>query len=59
MNKDQVKGRAKAVTGKIKEVAGKMVGDRKTEIKGAVEKTAGKVQANHGDMKERSKSSGY
>ncbi len=59
MNKDQVKGRAKAVTGKIKEVAGKMVGDRKTEIKGAVEKTAGKVQADRGDMKERAKSNRY
>jgi uncharacterized protein YjbJ (UPF0337 family) len=57
MNKDQVKGRAKEVTGKIKEVAGRVTGNLKTEGKGIAEKTAGKVQSAYGDAKEESKKS--
>ena len=52
MNKDQVKGRAKEVKGKIKEVAGKIAGNASTELRGMVEKSAGKVQAAYVDTKE-------
>jgi uncharacterized protein YjbJ (UPF0337 family) len=56
MNKDQTKGRAKEVTGKIKEVAGKLVGDRTLEAKGKIEGTIGKAQAKYGDVKQDMKS---
>ena len=52
MNKDQTKGRAKVVTGKVKEVAGKLVGDRTLEAKGKVQGMIGKVQARYGDVKQ-------
>jgi uncharacterized protein YjbJ (UPF0337 family) len=52
MNKDQVKGRIKETTGKVKEVAGRVVGNHELERKGKIENTEGKVQAGYGDMKE-------
>ncbi len=51
MNKDQVAGRAKEVVGKTKEVVGKVIDDKELQVKGVVEKTVGKVQANYGDAK--------
>jgi len=51
MNKDQVKGRVKKMKGTVKEVAGKLVGDKDLEDKGNVEKNLGKVQAVYGDIK--------
>jgi uncharacterized protein YjbJ (UPF0337 family) len=51
MNKDQVKGRVKEAEGKIKEVAGKLVGNSRLEAKGKVEKIAGHAQATFGDIK--------
>lgn len=51
MNKDQFKGRAKEAEGKVKEVAGKLIGDKTLEAKGKTEKVLGKVQATHGDLK--------
>ena len=53
MNKDQVKGRAKEVTGTVKEAAGRATGRPSTELKGAAEKVIGKTQAEYGDAKER------
>jgi len=52
MNKDQVKGRASEASGKVKEVAGKIVGNQTLEQKGKVQQTVGKVQAGYGDLKE-------
>jgi len=52
MNKDQVKGRTEQAKGKIKEVAGKAVGNKDLERKGKIENTKGKVQAEYGDVKE-------
>lgn len=52
MNRDQAKGRVKAAVGKTKEVAGKAVGNDTLRVKGAVEKTAGKVQSSYGDAKD-------
>jgi uncharacterized protein YjbJ (UPF0337 family) len=50
-NKDQVKGRVTEAKGKVKEVAGKLVGNEKLEAKGTAQKIAGKVQAKFGDVK--------
>ncbi|MHB1942594.1 MAG: CsbD family protein [Acidiferrobacteraceae bacterium] len=52
MNRDQFKGRNHEAEGQIKEVTGKVVGNKKLEEKGKVHKIAGKVQADYGDLKE-------
>ena len=51
MNKDQVKGMAKGVAGKIQEQAGKLVGNKEQEAKGISKQFSGKVQENIGDAK--------
>jgi uncharacterized protein YjbJ (UPF0337 family) len=50
INKDQVAGRAKEVSGAGKEAVGKIVGNPKLEIKGKLEKATGAVQAGVGDV---------
>jgi uncharacterized protein YjbJ (UPF0337 family) len=52
MNKDQIKGRVKEAKGKIKEVAGRTVGNPDLEDRGAIEKVGGTVQKNYGDLKQ-------
>ncbi|GGY65942.1 CsbD family protein [Marinobacter zhanjiangensis] len=44
MNSKQVEGRADEAKGKVKEVAGKASGDKKTEYKGKTEKHGGKAE---------------
>ena len=56
-NKDQVKGRIKEAEGKVKEVAGKLVGNEKLEAKGKIQKVLGKAQAKFGDVKQDMKNS--
>jgi uncharacterized protein YjbJ (UPF0337 family) len=51
INKDQVKGRANEAIGKVKETVGEAVGNKKLEIKGAIQKNIGHVQAKVGDLK--------
>jgi uncharacterized protein YjbJ (UPF0337 family) len=55
MNKDQIKGRANEVDGKIKEVTGKVVGDKKLEVKGNVQGSVGHAQNKLGDIKQDAK----
>jgi uncharacterized protein YjbJ (UPF0337 family) len=57
MNKDQVKGRVKEATGKIKEVVGKLVANETLEAKGKVQKTVGEAQAKFRDVKQDMKDS--
>ena len=52
MNKDQLKGVAKDVAGKVQEKAGKLVGSKKQQIKGLTKQVAGKVQKGIGDLKQ-------
>jgi uncharacterized protein YjbJ (UPF0337 family) len=52
MNKDQVKGVAKDVAGKVQEEAGKLVGSKEQQIKGLAKQIAGKTQKGVGDVKE-------
>ena len=56
INKDQVDGRVREATGKVQEVAGRVVGNPTQELKGKVKKTIGTAQAGLGDAKERYKS---
>ena len=50
-NKDKVKGRVNEAEGKMKELAGKLVGNEKLEAKGQAQKILGKAQAKFGDVK--------
>jgi uncharacterized protein YjbJ (UPF0337 family) len=56
INKDQVDGRVREATGKVQEVAGRVVGNPTQELKGKVKKNIGSAQAGLGDAKERFKS---
>ena len=55
MNKDQIKGQANEVDGKIKEVTGKVLGDKELEVKGSVQGSVGKAQKKFGDIKQDAK----
>ena len=44
MNKNRMAGAGKKAVGSAKEAVGKVLGDRKLQAKGAVEKTAGSMQ---------------
>jgi uncharacterized protein YjbJ (UPF0337 family) len=57
MNKDQVKGAAKDVAGKVQEGAGKLTGSKEQEAKGLAKQVTGKVQSGFGDAKEAVKDS--
>ena len=57
MNKDQSSGRVKEAKGKIREFAGKLVGNEKLEAKGKAQRILGKAQAKFGDVKHNVKKS--
>jgi uncharacterized protein YjbJ (UPF0337 family) len=52
MDKDRIEGSAQQAKGKIKEVAGKALGDSKLEAEGKADKTAGKIQNAVGGIKD-------
>jgi uncharacterized protein YjbJ (UPF0337 family) len=52
MNKNQAKGVAKQVVGKVQEQAGKLVGSKKQQIKGLANQIAGNVQNGVGDVEQ-------
>lgn len=52
MKSDQIKVRFKKITGKAKEVIGKLTGDKELEIEGSVQKNIGKIQVVHEDFKD-------
>jgi len=55
VNKDQVKGRTKEVEGKINEVTGKVLGDKKLEVKGKIQQIGGEARAKLGDVRQNVK----
>ena len=55
MNKDQVKGVAKDIAGKIQEGAGKVMGSKKQQAKGLSKQVAGKAEKHFGDAKKAMK----
>ena len=57
MNKDQVKGRVREAKGRVKEIAGKAIGNRRVEAEGDGEQLAGKVQKTYGDAKNEARKS--
>ncbi|MGF6604494.1 uncharacterized protein YjbJ (UPF0337 family) [Paraburkholderia sp. GAS448] len=52
MNKDQVKGTAEKVKGKVNETIGRATGDTKQEVKGDIQQAVGQARKNLGDAKE-------
>jgi len=52
MDKDRVEGSAEQAKGKVKEVAGKVLGDKKTETEGKVDEVKGKAQNAAGGLKD-------
>jgi uncharacterized protein YjbJ (UPF0337 family) len=52
MDKDRIEGSEKGIIGKIKEVAGKVLGDVKLESEGKAGQAAGKVQNAVGGVKD-------
>jgi uncharacterized protein YjbJ (UPF0337 family) len=55
MNKDQIKGKAKDIAGKVQEEVGKAVGSSQQQAKGLGKQVEGKVQEKAGDVKENLK----
>jgi uncharacterized protein YjbJ (UPF0337 family) len=51
MNKNQVKGAAKDIAGKVQEEAGKLTGSKEQQVKGLGKQIAGKAEKAYGDVK--------
>jgi len=58
VNKNQVKGVAKDVAGKVQEQAGKLVGSKQQQIKGLSKQISGKAQKGVGDLEQALKDPG-
>ena len=52
MDKDRIQGSVEQAKGKVKEVAGKVIGDAKLESEGKTQQVAGKVQNAVGGFKD-------
>ena len=52
MNKDQLKGSAKDIAGKVQQKTGELTGSEKQQVKGLKNQVEGKVQKGVGDVKE-------
>jgi len=57
VDKNRVSGKGKEIKGAVKETAGKITGNRTTEMKGKGEKIAGKVQGEYGKVKDEVRAS--
>ena len=52
MNKDQIKGTAKSIAGKVQQEAGKLAGSKEQQVKGLDKQITGDAQKSYGDAKE-------
>ena len=52
MKKEQIQGVIEEGEGKIKEITGKIIGNKELEEKGNIQKNIGKVKAACGDLKD-------
>lgn len=52
MNKNQVKGIAKDIVGKVQEEVGKLAGSKEQQVKGLGKQISGNAQKIYGDVKE-------
>ncbi|MES3021346.1 MAG: CsbD family protein [Pseudomonadota bacterium] len=58
MNKDQIKGKAKNIGGKIQEEVGDLIDSNRQQAKGIAKQVEGKAQEKVGDLKEIAKDRG-
>ena len=58
MNRDQVKGTAKDIAGKVQRKIGEATGDTEQQIKGGAKQVEGKAEKKLGDAKEVLKNAG-
>jgi uncharacterized protein YjbJ (UPF0337 family) len=52
MNKEQIKGTAKDVAGKVQEATGKILGNKEQQVKGLQKQVSGTAEKTYGDVKE-------
>jgi len=52
MNRDQVKGTAKDVAGKVQQRFGELTGNKSQQVKGAAKQVEGKVQKGVGNVEQ-------
>ncbi len=52
MNKNQINGILKDISGKVQEEAGQLVGDKEQQVKGLGKQISGKAEKTYGDAKE-------
>lgn len=52
MNRNQVKGSAKDIAGKVQRKVGEMTGNKTQQVKGGVKQIEGKLQKGAGDVEE-------
>ena len=52
MNKDQIKGAAKDIAGKVQEQAGKLLGSEEQQLKGRSKQISGRIQKGIGNAKQ-------
>ena len=55
MNRDQVKGTAKDVAGKVQEKVGEVTGSTSQQVKGVAKQVEGKVQKGVGNLEQAAK----
>jgi uncharacterized protein YjbJ (UPF0337 family) len=55
MNRDQVKGTAKDVAGKVQEKVGQVTGSTSQQVKGVAKQVEGKVQKGVGNLEQAAK----
>ena len=55
MDKDRIEGSMEQAKGKVKEVAGQVTGDSKTEAEGKAQQAAGKIQNAVGGLKDKAR----
>ncbi len=53
MNKDEIKGKAQNVKGRVKEAAGTLTGNRELESEGAIDQAAGEVRHEAGKARRK------
>lgn len=52
MNRDQVKGTAKDVAGKVQQKVGQLTGNKTQQLKGAAKQVEGKIQKGVGNVEQ-------
>ena len=52
VNKNQIKGTARDIAGKVQEEAGKLIGSKEQQAKGLKKQVSGKAEKAVGDVKE-------